>query len=302
MLINLRWVGIGILCLLLAVAPVRAQDRMNVFFIGHSLMSDVPSMTRALVQAHARQTFNFRHQDIPGAPLHWHWAAKDRNESFEPTYGGRYHIHLPSGQYDTVVLTEGMPRGGKELEAETIEYLGRFAGYIRQHRPDARIFLYVTWPHLTSGTPNASPYDANMPTRQLKWRERIEADQPMWDRIVATVNQKNPGTHPVRIIPGGQVLATLSDEIKAGRIPEWSSIDQLFRDEIHVNHYGKYVMALSFFAALTGKSPVGAPADIKDVWGGPIWNRKVWDGNVYPPMKSETVLKVQEVVKSVVLR
>lgn len=295
-----RWAFLVVLASA-AAWPVAAQDRMNAFFIGHSLMSDLPGMTRSLVQGHARQTFNFRHQDIPGAPLRWQWDAKDRNESFEPQFGGRYHVHLPSGQYDTVVLTEGVPRGGKELEAETVDYLGRFVGYIRQQRPDARIFLYVTWPHLTSGTPKASPQDANLPTRHLKWRERIDADQPMWERMVAAVNQKHPGTNPVRIIDGGKVLAAIDDEIRAGRIPEWSSIEQLFRDDIHINHYGKYVVSLSFYAALTGKTPVGAPSDIKDAWGGSIWNRKVWDGNVYPPMRSETVRKVQEVVRSVVL-
>lgn len=288
-----------LLSLILVQAPALAQDRMNVFFIGHSLMSDVPGMTRSLVERHTRQKFSFRHQDIPGAPLRWQWEAKDRNEQYERIFGGRYHVHLPSGGFDTVVLTEGVPRGGPTLEAETTEYLGRFVDFIRTHRPDARIFLYVTWSHLTSGTPQASPYDADMPNRHLKWRERIDADQPMWERIVATVNSSHPGPQPVQIIPGGTVLAALSDEISAGNIAEWSSIQQLFGDDIHTNHYGKYVMALTFFSALTGKSPVGSPSNIRGTWGEPIWNHRIWDGKIYPPMKPETVLKAQEVVHRV---
>ncbi len=286
--------------LLALVSPAASQDRMNVFFIGHSLMSDLPGMTRSLTERHAGVRFSLRHQDIPGAPLRWQWEAKDRNETFDRTYGGRYHIHLPSGEFDTVVLTEGVPRGGEALEAETIEYLGRFVRFIRQSRPDAKIFLYVTWPHLTSGTPNASPYDGNMPTRHLDWRARIEADQPMWQRMVDTVNQANPGAHPVRIIPGGLVLAALRDDIVAGRIPEWQSINQLFSDEIHINHYGKYAMALTISSVLTGKRATGAPSNLRNLWGEPIWNRRHWDGKTYAPMKDETVLKVQEAVDRVV--
>lgn len=281
--------------------PVSAQDHMNVFFIGHSLMSDVPGMTRSLVERHARQKFSFRHQDIPGAPLRWQWEAKDRSEQYERIYGGRYHVHLPSGKFDTLVITESVPRGGAAMEAETIDYLGRFVSFARTHRPDTRIFLYVTWPHLTSGTQQASPYDADMPNRHLKWRERIDADQVMWERIVATVNSSHPGTHPVRIIPGGAVLASLFDEISAGNIPEWSAIQHIFGDEIHTNHYGKYVMALTFFSALTGKSSMGAPSNIRGTWGEPIWNHRIWDGKIYPPPKAETVLKVQEVVDRVML-
>lgn len=289
------------LSVLLCLSQALAQDRMNTFFIGHSLMSDLPGMTRSLVERHAGQRFSFRHQDIPGAPLRWQWEAGDRKETYERTYGGRYDVHLPSGDFDSVVLTEGVPRGGAALEAETVEYLGRFVGAIRQHRPDSRIFLFVTWPHLTSGTPQASTEDANMPTRHLKWRERIDADQPMWQRMVETVNRSHPGQHPVRIIPGGLVLAALHDDIEAGRIPEWQSVRQLFSDDIHTNHYGKYVMALTLATALTGKSPVGAPAHIRDAWGQPIWNRRIWDGKIYPPMQDETVRKAQETVHRVML-
>ena len=299
MFVNFRQWCASLLCVFALMSSASAQDRMNVFFIGHSLMSDLPGMTRSLTERHARQRLSLRHQDIPGAPLRWQWEAKDRSDDFERTYGGRYHIHLPSGDFDTVVLTEGVPRGGPSMEAETIEYLGRFVAFIRQHRPEARIFLYVTWPHLTSATLQASPYDANIPTRRLNWRARIDADQPMWQRMVDAVNKANPGHHPVLIIPGGLVLASLSDDIAAGRIPEWKSINQLFSDDIHINHYGKYAMALSISSALTDKSPVGAPSDIQGLWGQPIWNTKHWDGATYAPMKPETVLKVQEAVHRV---
>ncbi len=282
--------------------PAAADEKMNIraFYIGHSLTSDIPSMTKAVVESDGKTRFSFRHQDIPGAPLRWQWQEKDRKSDFEPQYGGRYHIHLPKGDFNVVVLTDSVPRGGEELEAETVDYLGRFTDFARKHRPDVRIYYYETWHHLTSGTPENSEYDTASPRRHLKWRERLDADKAMWEAIVRKINEKHPGEHPVRIIPSGQVLAAVHDAILKGEIPGWTKIGDLFSDEIHLNHYGKYIVALSHYAVLTGRTPVGLSADIKDVWGGKYWNTKTWDGHVYPPMKPETVAAVQKIVARVI--
>lgn len=288
-----------LICLLVAHPLAAAQERWNVFFIGHSLMSEIPGMTKSLVEKNPRYRFGLRHQDIPGSPLRYHWEQKDRPDMGEPIYGGRYHIHLKTGEFDTLILTDSVPRGGKDQEAETIDYLGRFADFARQHRPDIQIFYYETWHHLTSGTPANSPYDARTPNRNLKWRQRIDADVEMWERIVRKVNEDRPGKAPIRFIPGGSILAAVSDAIDAGQIPEWKSIEDLFSDEIHINRYGQYVMTLAYYAAITGKSPVGASADVRNLWGAPIWNEKIRAGKSYPPMRTETVRKVQEIVERV---
>lgn len=288
-----------LLSLALAPSQVVAQDRWNVFFIGHSLMSEIPGMTKSLVEKNPRQRLGLRHQDIPGSPLRYHWDQKDRPDMGEPIYGGRYHVHLKSGEFDTLILTDSVPRGGAALEAETVDYLGRFADFARQHRPDIRIYYYETWHYLTSGTPANSPYDAKHPNRNLKWRERIDADVDMWGRIVKQVNDSRPGSPAIQIIPGGSILAAVSDAIDAGEIPEWKSINDLFSDDIHINRYGQYIMTLAYYAAITGKSPVGASSDVRNLWGRPVWNQKALDGKVYPPMKAETVRKVQEIVERV---
>ncbi|MFV0416527.1 MAG: hypothetical protein ACK5NG_09200, partial [Chthoniobacterales bacterium] len=244
--------------------------------------------------------FSFRYQDIPGAPLRWQWGEKDRNSEFEPHYGGQYHTHLPSGEFNVMVLTDSVPRGGEELEKETVDYMGRFVDLARKYNPDISIYYYETWHHLTSGTPQRSEYDTTSPTRELSWRKRLDADKAMWQRIVDEVNRKHPGKYPVKIIPSGQVLAAVFDAIDAGKIPGWNNIRDIFGDDIHVNNYGKYIVALSHYAVLTGHSPIGLPSDIKDVWGGDYWDREFWDGKVYPRMKPETVKAVQKIVAEVI--
>lgn len=252
-------------------------------------------MTQALVQARGID-FSFKHQDIPGAPLRWQWEEKDRQSEFEPTYGGRYHLELPKGQVNTLVLIDSVPRGSPDEVAETIEFLGRFVDFAREHRPDIRIFFSEPWHDLKSGSPEASEYDKSSPTRHLGWRERIDADAAMWDRMVQEVNEKHPGTHPVRMIPGARVLGALHDAIAAGKVPGWTKIEDVFSDAIHPNLYGRYVLALAYTAVLTGESPVGLPSDIRNVWGNPYWGFKFWDGSIYPAMDPATVTAVQEVV------
>ncbi len=285
-------------CLLISSPLVMAQERWNVFFIGHSLMSEIPGMTKSLVEKNPRLRFGLRHQDIPGSPLRYHWDQKDRPGMGEPIYGGRYHIHLKSGEFDTLILTDSVPRGGAALESETVDYLGRFADFARQYRSDIRIFYYETWHYLTSGTPANSPYDAKHPNRNLKWRERIDADVEMWERIVKQVNDARPGAPAIQIIPGGSILAAVSDAIDAGEIPEWKSINDLFSDDIHINRYGQYIMSLAYYTAITGKSPVGTSDDIRNLWGRAVWSQRALDGTL-PPMQTATVRKVQEIVEHV---
>lgn len=284
-----------------AALPHSTAEPIRAFYIGHSLMSDIPGMTQAIANSEAKNSFSFRHQDIPGAPLRWQWGEKDRDSQFESQFGGRYHIHLPSGEFNVLVVTDSVPRGGKELEAETVDYLGRFVEFARKHNPDVRIYYYETWHSLTSGTAQNTKDDNASPNRRLKWRERIDADKKMWERIVAEVNRKHPGKYPVRIIPGGQALAAVADAIEAGKIPAWKSTADLFGDDIHTNHYGKYIVALTHYAVLTGRSPVGTDADLKDIWGGSYWGRKQWDGNTYRKPSPQTVRALQEIVAGVAL-
>jgi hypothetical protein len=285
---------------ILSSSAEEKDGAIRAFYIGHSLSSDIPSMVKGLVDSEGREKFSFRYQDIPGAPLRWQWEEKDRKSEFEPHFGGRYHIHLPSGDFNVMVVTDSVPRGGAEMEAETIDYLGRFVDFARKANPDVRIYYYETWHHLTSGTPQRSEHDKSSPTRDLIWRQRVDADKPMWQRIVDSVNREHPGRYPVKIIPSGQVLAAVFDAIEAGKIPGWTSMRDIFSDDIHTNLYGKYVVALSHYAVLTGRSPVGLSADIKDVWGNVYWDRKFWDGTVYPRMSPETVKAVQQIVAGVI--
>jgi len=272
--------------------PLFASEDLDAFYIGHSLTSDIPDMVKALADADSGVSFEFKEQNIPGAPLRWQWNEGKEFDG-EPHFQGVYTEELSSGKFNTLVLTDSVPRGGEEQEAESVDYLGRFAKFAREHRPDLKVYYYETWHHITSGTPDNSEYDTASPRRTLKWRERLDADRSMWEEIVEKASEES-GV-PIRIIPAGQALAAFDDRVQAGKVPGITQTRDYFEDEIHLNPYGKYLVACVHYAALTGKSPVGLPWDIKNRWGQSYWDTPNWQKKQWSPPDPEAARIMQEI-------
>lgn len=275
----------------LAILLLPQSDRIDAFYVGHSLESDIPDMVMAL----AGPRFRFAEQNIPGAPLRWQWEeATRRKAQFEPQYQGYYSDRI-NAETDVLVLIDSVPRGEEPSLLESIDYTARFVEFARKRNPSVRVFYYEPWHHLTSGTAKRYEHDKASPSRDLAWRPRLQADRPKWDRVVAEVNHRSPGRIPVRLIPAGSKLGELDDAIRAGKMPGLTKIDQVFSDEIHLSPLGKYFVACVHFKSIFGESPVGKPFDIKDRWARPYWDRADWAGNTWKKPAANTVRALQEI-------
>ncbi len=294
---GLRWgraLAVGA-ALLAGSGSAAEEPPLRVFYIGHSLQSDIPDMVKSLAASAGGRAFEFKEQFIPGAPLRWQWN-EGRQHAGEPVFQGTFDRELAAGKWGALVLTDSVPRGGEELEAESADYLGRFVDFAREHQPRISLFFYETWHHLTSGTERNSEYDTASPRRTLKWRERLDADRAMWRGIVERVNGPRAGRgEPVRIIPAGQAMGRLSDAADKGEAPGLTSIRDAFDDEIHPNPYGKYLVACVHYAVLFGKSPEGLPGDVKGRWGASYWNTPNWQGKSWPPPDPGLVRLMQRI-------
>ena len=261
----------------------------SVYFVGHSLLTLIPDFVAHMTNSMRADSFTFREQNVPGAPLRWHWEESgpgDGSPVGEWDFNHQIHDALASGLYTHVVVTDSVPRGGTEMEDETVQYLGEIVAAARAARPDVRVFYYETWPHITSGLPGHDPYghDTMSPTRNLEWLERIHADAPMWERIVDRVNQAMPpgaAGHNVQLIPAGRVLASLVAAVEAGLVPGFDEVEDLFLDEIHTNHYAKLVVAATHVAIYSRRDPRDFDIGILDRWGNPYWNVEDWEGNIF---------------------
>lgn len=217
-----------------ALAPPRSAA--SVFLIGHSLVNfDMPAMLDGIA-ASAGVDHTYGVQVGNGAPLRWHW------ERAETTSGDSAREELPSGRYDVLVMTEGLPITEHYRYSDTLHYAGLYADLAAQGNPDTQVYLYQTWYTLED--------------EEYEWRERIEVERPVWEEIADELTARRSGPR-VLLVPAGTALGRLVDRIEAGLVPGLRSREELFADDLHLNDLGNYFIALVQFATIYRRSPVG---------------------------------------------
>ncbi len=262
------------------------NDDTNTFIVGHSLSDYIGEMVQGLANDADNKSFDFGYQQILGSPLRWQWQARERGDFdnfpdaniyayFDPVNG------LASGQYDKLILTEGVPRYWHEWSStKTHQYVDSFYLYATQYRPDIQVYIYELWHCLDSGTPTGCDDDVD----SNPWRQRLSDDLPLWESFVDTLNVRHQPTHPAKLIPAGQALARLYDEIEAGNLNGISRIRDVFEDRIHGNDIVRYLVACTFYATLYEQSPSGLTNQLYNWWGG-----------AFGPIPEDIANKLQEI-------
>ncbi len=254
---------------------------MPVYYLGHSLIGrDIPAMVAQLAG------HDYAVQLGWGTPLKSHWEPDEPINGFEqenahPHYRDAREA-LESGEYGAFVLTEMV-----EIEAaidyfDAPYYLHQWARLARDSSADTRIYLYETWHRLDD---------------PQGWMTRLDADtERYWEKaMLRTAMNYRDGVQPIHVIPGGQVLARVVQDIEAqGGVGPVTSREDLFArtedgglDTIHLNDLGSYLIALTHYAVLYHRSPEGLAFDLRRADGAPavspgpelaaLMQRIVWD-------------------------
>ncbi len=231
----------------------------SVLMVGHSLFAaDGPDMLQEALRAGLGQG-EVRAQIINGAPLRYNWQESDSAEGVDA------RDVLPEGKTTHLILTEAIPLANHTRWSDTEVYAQAFFGLAAAANPTVKVYLQETWHSLKSGTGAAVANDDNA---HIPWRERLGSDLPAWEGIAAAVSDgRSSDSATIEVIPAGQAMGRLYDEIAAERVPELTEINALFADDIHLNDLGHYFVAMVQYATLTGKDPVGVPTDFNDRWG-----------------------------------
>lgn len=253
-----------------AVVPAR------VYHIGHSLVGrDMPAMLAAL------GGHGYESQLGWGAHLRQHWEPDVPVNGFEaenahPRYRDA-HEAVGSGDYAALVLTEAVEiRDTIKSHAPEL-YLKNWATRAWAANPETRVYFYETW-HRLDGDED--------------WLERLDADLGRyWEGAILRRALAYEGARrPIYVIPGGQVMAAVVRTAEAGDgIGPIRTRADLFSDAIHFNDYGAYLMALTHYAVLYGRSPVGLPHDMTRA-----------DGTPAQDMGADAARRLQEIVWEVV--
>lgn len=236
------------------------EGPLSVYHLGHSLVGrDMPAMLAQLAGGH-----DYASQLGWGASLRNHWTGEisgfeqaNAHDQFKPA-----EATLASGRVDALVLTEMVEIKDAIAYHESAEYLALWDKLARTGNPDIRVYLYETWHNLDD---------------PAGWLQRIDSDLGLfWEGELLRPAMAETDVGTIYVIPGGQVMAAVVREIEAGRVPGMSRREDLFardaegkQDTIHFNDKGAYLMALTHFAVLYGRSPVGLPHALKRADGAP---------------------------------
>ncbi len=260
------------------------EGALRVFHLGHSLVgADMPHMLAQL----APQGHGWNSQLGSGTNLKQHWEPDLAILDFEttnrpPAYRDAREA-IGSGDYDAVVLTEMVELRDAIRYFDGADYFQRWANLARSGSADTRIYLYETWHHLDD--PDG-------------WDNRIRQDlDSLWLEKLTGKDSRAAPDRPAYLIPAGQAMAAVVRAIEAGDIDGLTSRQDLFArspqgdlDTIHINDLGAYVVALTHFAVLYQRPPLGLPHRL---------NRA--DGSAAQPLTDQAAAKVQSIVWEVVL-
>ncbi|MCQ0092939.1 hypothetical protein FGD77_14890 [Roseovarius sp. M141] len=231
------------------------EGPLAVYHLGHSLVGrDMPAMLAQL----APDGHRYDSQLGWGTSLREHWEPDLPINGFDvenahPRYRDAREA-VASGDYDAIVLTEMVEIKDALRYHDGAAYLGRWADLARSAVAAPPVYLYETW----------HPLDD-----PAGWLERLDADlRGAWIGQLIAPNLRAEA--PINLIPAGQVMAALVRAVEgAGGVGPMTDRTDLFslnadgtQDQIHPNDLGNYLIALTHYAVLYHRSPVGLPHDL----------------------------------------
>ena len=223
---------------------------MQTYHLGHSLVGrDMPAML-AQVAGHT-----YHSQLGWGASLGDHWSGQINGFATENAHPAHRPAHeaLASGDYAAMIFTEMVELRDAIRHHNSAARLADWARLARKARPDVRLYLYETWHRLDD---------------PAGWLERIDADLPaLWVAQILHPAMQKAGD--LYMIPAGQVLAAAARMAEAGNLPGLDSRRAFFADDIHLNDLGNWLVAMTHYAVIYHRSPLGLPAQLTRADGTP---------------------------------
>lgn len=261
------------LLLFFSILSINAQNR-NPFYIGHSLVNfNMPAMVQGMA-LNAGKATNYGSQIANGSPLHINY------NNYATAQGTPYPNAFPSGNYNSLIITEAVPLQPHLTWSNTNQFANNFYNYAKNNNNGnpIKFYVYETWHCKNSGIPQPGPNSQygcewdNTANSSTLWHPRLLLDFPLWTSIVSHVHNQNPTDNQIWMVPVGQALHNLTTQINLGNVPGISSFTNLFLDDIHLTNAGNYFVACVMYATIYGETPVGLTQNLNDMWGTPFTN------------------------------
>ena len=242
---------------LVTVPALAAEAKtLRVYFIGNSVTDTINYRgLEALAKSRGHDHVWGRHM-IPGAPLQWIWQHQD--QGFQQPPFGHFPTALVNYQWDALCL-QPFDRHVKGEHGD-VEMARNFIKLALSKSPDVQVYVYARWPRKDE--------DGSLDYRKKWLREYTggwdgtNETKGYFERLTREMREALPELKkPVLMVPVGHVMFELDRHMKAGEVPGYTEISQVYKDGIHLNNVGSYVVACTFFSTLYGENPKGMTAE-----------------------------------------
>ncbi len=222
-----------------------SADTMRIYHIGNSLTDQVRYGSFKTIAESRGHTHVWARQMIPGSPLAGLWSSPSSGFQEQP-YGYPTNA-FPNYTWDIVAMQPFDWSVAQESQAAN-----DFWNLALGNSPNAVACIHMAWPRMDAqyGDYEAQWFDS---THNWTWSRRY------FERIIDTVTQAHPTKEPVRALPMGEVMWELDRKMRAGRIPGYNDIWEIYNDGVHLGDVGSYITMATHYAVVYRDDPVGLP-------------------------------------------
>jgi hypothetical protein len=252
----------GVIAHVLLVTGVAFSDDqpLRVYYVGNSVTDTIRYGSLAKLAASRGHTLTWGQDMIPGAPLSWLWEHPKDGFRREPF--GLYPKALAEYPWDVLSLQPfDRHLDGKDGD---LTMARNFIDLALKKSPDLQVYVYSRWCRRDKAKDGSLTLDYR--GKWLRkytggWDETNET-RDYFEKLVAGLRDAYKGSaKPVLLVPVGDVLLQLDARMRAGKVPGYTDIAQLYVDGIHFNNVGSYVVGTTFYTTLFRDDPRGITAE-----------------------------------------
>ena len=234
------------LALFLALAALAgAGGTKRVYLIGNSLTDNVRYAGLQALAESRGYTHTWGRQMIPGAPIWWLWQHP--NDGFRQNPFGTYPKALGEYEWDAITLQPF------SMYSKEHDHARKFIELAVKKSPKVQFYIYAQW------MTRDRDFDRYWLTTRLEKTKWGAGFKEHYETLVEELRKEFPDIKPPRLIPVGHTMFLLNQKMKAGLVPGYREIRQVYADGIHLNNVGSYIVGCTFFATLYEQTPVGLP-------------------------------------------
>jgi hypothetical protein len=275
------FIGLGLLAGSGHAFAAEPLKNLRVYFIGNSVTDTVRYDSLAKLAASKHHQLVWGRQMIPGAPLQWLWDHP--SDGFTEMPFGYPRQAFTNYQWDVVSL-QPFDRGLTSKDgSDDVTKIREYAEMVAVHSPDVQIYLYARWPRITSGgkgldfdkndydpfrpgsgtdLSNVDPFERIWLAHYTGGWDTTNESRDYFDRLLINARKATPFLKkPLLLVPVGHAMYALDQRMRRGEVPGYSDIHQLYKDGIHLNETGSYLVGCVFYATLFREDPAGLPTE-----------------------------------------